>query len=289
HSERGFGADAVALAEEIWKASERESLKAPFKAIRSHGTDSHVVPRSASATINDSKKVSRQDIELGHNIILISNHQTEADPAVIALLIEKKAPHLAENMTYVAGDRVVTDPLCKPFSIGRCWWLYLFTRATLVGWLVSMIVGEVENFMAYTYAPAILVTLLGAISIIVRQSNMLVYLKICSLMGSFTALLIYLDKIFHPVVAVILSVTFVLAFGEVIPEAICSRYGLYVGSNFVGLVQYGELHSLNKQEIANRYGKEQVHEWRRSYDTPPPNGESLEMYAEREVAYFRDQ
>ncbi|XLR20285.1 hypothetical protein HN51_067048 [Arachis hypogaea] len=49
----------------------------------------------------------------------MSNHQTEADPAVIALLIEKKAPHLAENMTYVAGDRVVTDPLCKPFSIGR--------------------------------------------------------------------------------------------------------------------------------------------------------------------------
>ncbi|KAL4321563.1 hypothetical protein AHAS_Ahas14G0123000 [Arachis hypogaea] len=51
------------------------------------------------------------------------------------------------------------------------------------------------------------------------------------------ALLIYVDKIFHPVVAVILSITFVLAFGEVIPQAICSRYGLYVGSNFVGLVQ----------------------------------------------------
>ncbi|MED6183169.1 hypothetical protein PIB30_035589 [Stylosanthes scabra] len=55
----------------------------------------------------------------GQNIILMSNHQTEADPAVIALLIEKKTPHLAENMTYVAGDRVITDPLCKPFSIGR--------------------------------------------------------------------------------------------------------------------------------------------------------------------------
>ncbi|XLR65571.1 hypothetical protein S83_016243, partial [Arachis hypogaea] len=51
------------------------------------------------------------------------------------------------------------------------------------------------------------------------------------------ALPIYLDKIFYPlVVAVILSVTFVLAFGEVIPQAICSRYGLYVGSNFVVLV-----------------------------------------------------
>ncbi|KAL1324143.1 hypothetical protein HN51_034317 [Arachis hypogaea] len=48
HSERGLGADAVALAEEIRKASERESLEASmeaaFEAIRSRGTDSHVVP-----------------------------------------------------------------------------------------------------------------------------------------------------------------------------------------------------------------------------------------------------
>ncbi|XP_004500609.1 2,3-bisphosphoglycerate-dependent phosphoglycerate mutase 1-like [Cicer arietinum] len=51
---------------------------------------------------------------------------------------------------------------------------------------------------------------------------------------------------------------------------------------------YGELQGLNKQETADRYGTEQVHEWRRSYDIPPPNGESLEMCAERAVAYFRD-
>ncbi|KAM7520746.1 hypothetical protein LguiB_019708 [Lonicera macranthoides] len=51
---------------------------------------------------------------------------------------------------------------------------------------------------------------------------------------------------------------------------------------------YGELQGLNKQETADRYGKEQVHEWRRSYDTPPPNGESLEMCAERAVAYFKE-
>ncbi|KAL4338044.1 hypothetical protein AHAS_Ahas12G0170800 [Arachis hypogaea] len=125
------------------------------------------------------------------------------------------------------------------------------------------------------------------------------------------ALPIYLDKIFHLIVAVILSVTFVLAFGEVIPQAICSRYRLYVGSNFVGLVRvlmiicfpiaypfgkvldillghndalfqrvqlkpmfqsiakrYRELQGLNKQETADRYEKEQVHE---------------------AVAYFRDQ
>ncbi|XP_062233335.1 2,3-bisphosphoglycerate-dependent phosphoglycerate mutase 1-like isoform X2 [Phragmites australis] len=52
---------------------------------------------------------------------------------------------------------------------------------------------------------------------------------------------------------------------------------------------YGELQGLNKQETADRFGKEQVHEWRRSYEIPPPNGESLEMCAERAVAYFKDQ
>lgn len=51
---------------------------------------------------------------------------------------------------------------------------------------------------------------------------------------------------------------------------------------------YGELQGLNKQETADRYGKEQVHQWRRSYDIPPPNGESLEMCAERAVAYFKE-
>ncbi|KZV41575.1 glycerol-3-phosphate acyltransferase, chloroplastic [Dorcoceras hygrometricum] len=58
-------------------------------------------------------------IQQGENVILISNHQTEADPAVIALLLETTHPHLAEDLIYVAGDRVITDPLSKPFSMGR--------------------------------------------------------------------------------------------------------------------------------------------------------------------------
>ncbi|KAL2901214.1 Glycerol-3-phosphate acyltransferase chloroplastic [Bienertia sinuspersici] len=60
-----------------------------------------------------------EKLQQGHNVILMSNHQTEADPAVIALLLEKTNSHIAENMIYIAGDRVVTDPLCKPFSMGR--------------------------------------------------------------------------------------------------------------------------------------------------------------------------
>lgn len=53
--------------------------------------------------------------------------------------------------------------------------------------------------------------------------------------------------------------------------------------------RYGELQGLNKEETAERYGKEKVHEWRRSYDIPPPNGEGLEMCSQRAVAYFRDK
>ncbi|KAG9154657.1 hypothetical protein Leryth_021149 [Lithospermum erythrorhizon] len=60
-----------------------------------------------------------EKLHQGENVILMSNHQTEADPAVIALLLESTHPKLAEKLIYVAGDRVVTDPLCKPFSMGR--------------------------------------------------------------------------------------------------------------------------------------------------------------------------
>jgi len=51
---------------------------------------------------------------------------------------------------------------------------------------------------------------------------------------------------------------------------------------------YGSLVGQNKIEAANKYGKEQVQEWRRSYNTPPPNGESLEMTAKRSIPYFQD-
>lgn len=51
---------------------------------------------------------------------------------------------------------------------------------------------------------------------------------------------------------------------------------------------YGELQGLNKKETAEKYGKEQVHKWRRSYDVQPPNGESLEMCLGRAVSFFKD-
>lgn len=49
---------------------------------------------------------------------------------------------------------------------------------------------------------------------------------------------------------------------------------------------YGDLQGLNKAETAQKYGKEQVHRWRRSYDVAPPGGESLKDTAARTLPYF---
>ena len=52
---------------------------------------------------------------------------------------------------------------------------------------------------------------------------------------------------------------------------------------------YGELQGLNKAETAAKFGKEQVHLWRRSYDVAPPGGESLADTVKRTVPFFRDR
>ncbi len=49
---------------------------------------------------------------------------------------------------------------------------------------------------------------------------------------------------------------------------------------------YGDLVGLNKDDARKRWGDEQVHIWRRSYDVPPPGGESLKDTAARVLPYF---
>lgn len=49
---------------------------------------------------------------------------------------------------------------------------------------------------------------------------------------------------------------------------------------------YGELSGLNKDDARARWGEEQVHVWRRSYDVPPPGGESLRDTAARVLPYY---
>ncbi len=52
---------------------------------------------------------------------------------------------------------------------------------------------------------------------------------------------------------------------------------------------YGELQGLDKAETAEKYGKEQVHQWRRSFSERPPGGESLEDTMKRAVPFFSDR
>lgn len=51
---------------------------------------------------------------------------------------------------------------------------------------------------------------------------------------------------------------------------------------------YGELQGMNKAEMANQFSPEQVQIWRRSFDVPPPEGESLKMTAARSIPYFEN-
>ena len=52
---------------------------------------------------------------------------------------------------------------------------------------------------------------------------------------------------------------------------------------------YGELAGLNKDDARKKWGEEQVHIWRRSFDVPPPGGESLKNTAERVLPYFESK
>lgn len=78
--------------------------------------------------INGLPLVGRMERQLaaGENVILFGNHQIEPDPQVISLLLEKEAEkagtdygHFAEEMIFVAGHKVTSDPVAVPLSKGR--------------------------------------------------------------------------------------------------------------------------------------------------------------------------
>ena len=91
------------------------------------------------------------------------------------------------------------------------------------------------------------------------------------------------------------GIRFDLAFTSVLQRAIRTleiTLGI-LGQNDIPVEQdqalnerhYGDLQGLNKAETAQRFGDEQVHIWRRSYDVAPPGGESLKDTAARTLPY----
>ena len=61
----------------------------------------------------------RDHLKKGDNVIFFANHQIEADPQALSILLDDLYPEIASNMIFVAGERVLTDPLAVPFSMGR--------------------------------------------------------------------------------------------------------------------------------------------------------------------------
>ncbi|URD75186.1 DUF21 domain-containing protein [Musa troglodytarum] len=139
---------------------------------------------------------------------------------------------------------VLQEPEDIPFGTG--WWyayagisclLVLFAGIMSGLTLGLMSLGLVElEILQRSGTPTEKKQAATILPVVQKQHQLLVTLLLCNA-AAMEALPIYLDKIFHPFVAVVLSVTFVLAFGEVIPQAICTRYGLAVGANFVWLVR----------------------------------------------------
>ncbi|MEM7174847.1 MAG: 1-acyl-sn-glycerol-3-phosphate acyltransferase [Chlamydiota bacterium] len=76
------------------------------------------LPASTASGLDHLQTIVNQ-LDQRENIILFANHQIEADPQAISILLQNHAPAFAENLFFVAGTRVTSDPLAIPFSMGR--------------------------------------------------------------------------------------------------------------------------------------------------------------------------
>ncbi|XP_052206390.1 DUF21 domain-containing protein At4g14240-like [Diospyros lotus] len=134
----------------------------------------------------------------------------------------------------------------EEIEFGTAWWFmyagiscFLIVFAGVMSGLTLglMSLGRVElEILQRSGTSAEMRQAAAILPVVQKQHQLLVTLLLCNA-GSMEALPIYLDKLCNQYVAILLSVTFVLAFGEVIPQAICTRHGLAVGANFVWLVK----------------------------------------------------
>ena len=77
--------------------------------------------------------------------------------------------------------------------------------------------------------------------------------------------------------------------GNIILDSLDSKGIPIIKNQALNERNYGDLAGLNKDDAKKKWGEEQVHIWRRSFDQPPPGGESLKDTAERVLPYFKKQ
>lgn len=79
-----------------------------------------IIDKESSSTKGlDQVEKMKAQLAQKENVILLANHQTECDPQVISVLLKETHPQFAEEMIFVAGERVLIDPMAVPFSMGR--------------------------------------------------------------------------------------------------------------------------------------------------------------------------
>ncbi|GAB2221412.1 hypothetical protein Droror1_Dr00012588 [Drosera rotundifolia] len=141
-----------------------------------------------------------------------------------------------DGVTQLEADIPFGNPWWFIYA-GICCFLVLFAgiMSGLTLGLMSLSLVDLE-ILRRSGSPAEKKQAAAILPVVQKQHQLLVTLLLCNA-ASMEALPIYLDKLFNQYVAIVLSVTFVLAFGEVIPQSICTRYGLAVGANFVWLVR----------------------------------------------------
>ena len=77
--------------------------------------------------------------------------------------------------------------------------------------------------------------------------------------------------------------------GQIILEGINQTHINVIKNQALNERNYGSLAGLNKDDARKKWGEKQVHIWRRSFDIPPPEGESLKNTAERVLPYFNEE
>ena len=77
--------------------------------------------------------------------------------------------------------------------------------------------------------------------------------------------------------------------GNIILKEIQQEHIEIVKNQALNERDYGSLSGLNKDDAREKWGNDQVHIWRRSYDIPPPGGESLKDTGERVLPFFMEE
>jgi glycerol-3-phosphate O-acyltransferase len=98
-----------------------EAVRSPFD-YYTFGNDffKPLVDRAHSKIVgHDHLKEIQKQLAQKHNVIFFANHQIEPDPQALSILLDDHYPRFAEKMIFVAGERVTTDPVAIPFSLGR--------------------------------------------------------------------------------------------------------------------------------------------------------------------------